>query len=257
MTEDSGMFPTLSTGDFLIARASALRDNSAMADSLKMKVEKRLAELDRNPFEAARAGELERGFINDILQGKKRSVRGENLNKLARALDWSAADLLDPSPENPSQLRLPKLKTLPIRFEVAAGSWMAADEFREEPLGYYEEAQLVEGYDQFPQWLERVVGDSYDRKIPDGALVHVVDAIALGYAPRHGDTVLVVRRRAQGAFVERSLKEVVQAPFGVELWPRSHNPKWDQPLNYADGLREGEDAEVQIVGKVLRAYLTL
>ena len=35
----------------------------------------RLQELGRNPFEAARIGGLDRGFINDLLSGAKRSVR--------------------------------------------------------------------------------------------------------------------------------------------------------------------------------------
>lgn len=245
----------MSTGDFPIAPGRVVLDYSDMAESLKERVERRLAELDRNPFEAAKSVELERGFINDILQGKKRSVRGENLHLLAKALDWTAADLIDAPAAKPAPTRLPQLRSLPIRFEVAAGSWHAADELRQEPLGNYEEAHLVEEYDQFPQWIEKVVGDSYNLKIPHGSLIHVVDAVAMGYAPRHGHTVVVQRTRAQGAFVERSLKEVVRTPFGVELWPRSYNPKWDQPLNYLDGAGNNDDVQVEIVGRVVRAYL--
>lgn len=62
--------------------------------SLKHIVENRLAQLGRNPFEAARLGGLERNFLNDILAGKKASVRGANFEKLARGLDWTPAELL-------------------------------------------------------------------------------------------------------------------------------------------------------------------
>lgn len=57
-------------------------------------VRKRLEDLGLNPFEAARSNGLERGFINDILQGKKQSVRGANLEKLAIALRVQAEDLI-------------------------------------------------------------------------------------------------------------------------------------------------------------------
>lgn len=157
-------------------------------------------------------------------------------------------------PTTGATLPIPETTPLPVRFTVAAGAWKPVEEWRDEPLGFAE-AHVLKAYEGFPQWLERVEGDSYDRKIPDGALVHVVDAIAMGYAPRHGDTVIVVRKRAQGAFLERSVKEVVLTPFGVELWPRSHNAKWDQPLHYTAGLRPGEEAEVEIAGKVVRAYV--
>ncbi|MEJ0092796.1 MAG: hypothetical protein WDN46_05045 [Methylocella sp.] len=67
-------------------------------EALRTVVAARLKELNRNPFEAARAAEpkpLERGFINDLLIQKKKSVGLDKLPQLASALDWTAADLLD------------------------------------------------------------------------------------------------------------------------------------------------------------------
>ncbi len=65
-----------------------------MNPTLRERVADRLAELGRNPFAAAKQGGLERSFINDILNGKKTSVRGANLGKLALALDWRPEDIL-------------------------------------------------------------------------------------------------------------------------------------------------------------------
>ena len=77
-------------------RAGCLKDSSRkMVHELQRAVTARLKELKRNPFEAARVGGLERSFVNDILIGRKRSVRGENLERLARALDWDSRVLLD------------------------------------------------------------------------------------------------------------------------------------------------------------------
>ena len=74
---------------------TGLLDKSNMVEQLKLKVAERLAELALNPFEDARAGGLERGFINDILNGRKRSVQGANLTKLAKALSWKVENLID------------------------------------------------------------------------------------------------------------------------------------------------------------------
>jgi hypothetical protein len=111
-------------------------------------------------------------------------------------------------------------------------------------------------YAEFPQWLERVRGESMNKVLPDGCLAHVVDAIALGYTPRHEDLVVVVRRRAQGSFEERSIKQVALTPEGPQLWPRSYDPRWTEPLSLTNGVSADQDLEVEIVGKVVRAYMT-
>lgn len=229
-----------------------------MPNALKDKVEARLKELDRNPFEAARLGELERGFVNDLLQGKKRTVKGDNLGRLAKGLDWTVADLIGEA-EGVSRRPIPVTGSeldLPIRYEVAAGAWHEVDEVADEPLGHAP-APRVPGYEQFAQWYERVVGDSFDRRIPPGALIHVVDAIALEYEPRHGDVVVVERSRAGGQMLERTVKEIAIVKGAIELWPRSHNPRWSKPLIVTEGVQVDEDVTVRIAGKVLRAYIGL
>ena len=62
--------------------------------NLKTVVTRRLKQIGKNPFEAARDGGLERNFVNDILNDKKMSVRGDNLAKLARGLDATPAEVL-------------------------------------------------------------------------------------------------------------------------------------------------------------------
>jgi phage repressor protein C with HTH and peptisase S24 domain len=61
---------------------------------LKTLVEEKLDQAKRNPFEAARSAGLERSFVNDILIGKKRSVSGGNIQKLAAAIDASANEII-------------------------------------------------------------------------------------------------------------------------------------------------------------------
>lgn len=146
----------------------------------------------------------------------------------------------------PDELRLP------IRYEVAAGGFLRRDDLPQTPYGYRTVAS-VPPYEHDPQWLERVVSDSMNRLIPEGAVIHVVDAKAIRYRPAHGDVVVVERSYAQGSLVERTVKQVELTPEGPLLWPRSHNPRWSAPIPLVEG-HEGEDVTVEIVGRVLRAY---
>jgi len=57
-----------------------------MESLLKRRVAQRLEKLKINQFEAARRAGLERNFVSDILAGRKKSIRGDNLSRLAKAL---------------------------------------------------------------------------------------------------------------------------------------------------------------------------
>lgn len=145
---------------------------------------------------------------------------------------------------------------LPVRYEVAAGAWKARDQVAQEP----EEPEMYPAvldprYVGIPQWLERVLGDSYNKRAPEGALVHVVDAIAIEYEPHHKDTVIVVRTEAEGAFSERTLKQVWITRGEIQLRPRSHNKNWSEPINFSKGMGDPDFNEVRIVGLVLKAYV--
>lgn len=141
---------------------------------------------------------------------------------------------------------------LPVRYRVQAGLWYEVD--AEEPPEQLALAVLPDPrFAAFPQWLEKVVGDSVDLRIPGGHYVHVIDAQEMGYAPRHGDWVVVERRRDQGAVRERTIKQVDAKNGHIQLVPRSRNPKWSEPVDYEAGAREGEAVEVVIVGLVVSA----
>lgn len=223
------------------------------------RVQQRLDDLDLNPFSAARRAGLESGYVRDILRGKIKEPGAEKLRELSMVLKCSPdylmgrLDVVGQAPNTAKAITM--VVDLSIRHEAAAGNWLAIDELRDEPFGSAPTA-LVPEYAQYAQWLERVRGDSMDRLLPDGALVHVVDAIEMGYTPHTGDLVIATRTRAQGAFIERSIKQVAVTGAGLQLWPRSYNARWSEPLSLTEGVRENDDVEVAIVGKVVRAYLT-
>lgn len=147
---------------------------------------------------------------------------------------------------------------LQVRYRVRAGLWQEV-EFEEPPEDIAYPVLPNPKFAEWPQWLELVEGDSANLKIPDGHYIHVVDAREMGYAPKTGDWVVVERRRDQGAIRERTVKqvEVVDGiPLSlIRLWPRSSNPKWKEPVDMANGAREGEEGvEAVIVGLVIGAY---
>lgn len=200
-----------------------------------------------------RAG-LPRDAISDILKGKSAHPRADTIAKIARAFDVDPGTLLT----GRRQAAAPRLGAeeveLPIRYDVAAGLWKEFEDFHDqlEPQTY--PVPQAAPFNAFPQWLERVVGDSMDRLVPPGSLVHVVDAIAMEYEPREDDLVVVQRTRAQGSLVERSLKQVCTTADGLQLWPRSHNARWSKPLDLSSGA-DNDDEVVQVVGLVIRAYM--
>lgn len=69
---------------------------------LREKVAKRLLELNRNPFAAATQAKLNKHFIDDLLNGRKSTVKAANLAKLAKALDWTVADLTEDKTKSPT-----------------------------------------------------------------------------------------------------------------------------------------------------------
>ena len=89
-------------------------------------------ELDLNPFEAARKGGLERSFINDLLIERRKSVRGDNIFKLANALEWEMpetmrhlgvipANVAIPEAIEPSKVNVVQLQTMMTSAFVAFG----------------------------------------------------------------------------------------------------------------------------------------
>ncbi|WP_420961111.1 hypothetical protein [Brucella sp. IR073] len=63
--------------------------------NLKEIVSERLKQLGIGPVEAATAGGIERTYIRDIIEGKKKSVRADKLAGLAKALKLDASALAE------------------------------------------------------------------------------------------------------------------------------------------------------------------
>ena len=158
------------------------------------------------------------------------------------------------SPSRNDALTRPALAFLRVRHTAQAGMWFEADvvsqveDETEYPVVSHPQLKGVE------QWLERVVGDSMNLFFPEGSIVHVASTIAMHHEPLQDQHVIVERIRAGGHLRERSIKQVNLIPGGIELWPRSTNPKWSEPLKVTEDTDTPEAVTVQIVGLVIGRY---
>ncbi len=225
-----------------------------MMTTLKERVETRLADLKRNPFEAARRGALERGFVNDILNGRKRSVRGENLLKLAIGLDCDPEYLIGRQATPKSSLNEgPGI--VKVRGEVAAGIWLDCgldgwDTYDLEPSPFPPDGRFTTD----TQFDLIVRGSSINRFARDGQRLRCILWETYPY-PLIDDDIVVVER-FRGDLRERTAKRWRKRNGIIELWPDSDDPRWQEALkvDLESGFADGD--LIKVFGVVLYVYDT-
>lgn len=240
-------------GHVLLRKILLSGDYAAMAGVDREKLRDAVADSGKSARAISLEANLGPTAIKDILSGKSRSPGAGTLAAIAERLGLALSDLMGGGDsEAPSSDPRMVATFLPTRFRVQAGYWLEEDAYAQSFNGPSQPVAPDPRFSEWPQWLEEVVGDSVDLKIPEGGFAHVVDACEMGYAPRAGDFVVVERRRDGGHIRERTIKQVVLNGRTVELWPRSSNPKWSEPISLSDG--RDSTVEVEIVGLVIGAY---
>ncbi|MFC5358162.1 LexA family protein [Azospirillum himalayense] len=140
------------------------------------------------------------------------------------------------------------VSSVPVVGAVQAGNWVEAVQWESDE--WYEIAIPPDG--RFPNQRRyglEVRGPSMNELYPDGSVVICIKLIDLGREPRHGERVVVERRRYDGC-IEATVKEFRVQDEKVWLWPRSTHPAFQQPVPLAcDG-----DEEVAITGVVVGSY---
>jgi hypothetical protein len=205
-----------------------------MYDLLRERVRLRLETLELNPFEAARKASFERSFVNDLLIGKKTTVRQSKLPALARALDCDPEYLtgLQGSPRAGGPAGALKLAGI-----AEAGAWRqpgnTASQGQSIPLGtdprypaHEQEAFIVRG--------NHAAGIG----VTDGAVVTVYTG---QMAYRDGDVVAVRRKRSEGD-VEITIR--VRAKDRLAAKPGHGSPE----------VADLDTSEGEIIGLVLSAH---
>jgi phage repressor protein C with HTH and peptisase S24 domain len=199
---------------------------------LKEFVEKRLLELGESPFSLARRYGAERGFINDILIGKKRSVRGDKMHLLAAMLQTSAEEIARAeSPKNwGRRLREMREQQSPSEASVSAESSIDDDLGRRKQKNSILEIDVRAGAGGggYPvdAWVHDGNGNTYgaDGVRDQWHLPQSIMREGLRAAPNHirifeviGDSMTPLLHEGDRAFVDTRYKEPV--PDGIfALW---------------------------------------
>lgn len=143
---------------------------------------------------------------------------------------------------------------IPVRGSTAAGRWLEFDDTEQDCLSpIYAVAGRFPMEDQF---AFKVSGPSMDKaRIFDGDYVVCVPYWIARAAPTPGDLVVVERRR--GTMFERTLKELQMTETEFELWPRSTDARFQQPIRIKRNhdLAEADGTTVEIVALVIASYV--
>ena len=154
----------------------------------------------------------------------KKSAAKEAL-QLTRNQVIGVAEILGrPNPFDVPEMNIPPGFAL-YKFygEVQAGHLQepdAANQDVPEPQAYWRHPT----YPNATPMAWNVVGDSMDIEIPDGSVAFGVDFQEAG-GIAHNDDIVVVEHILDGR-IERTIKMVRHVDDGIELYPRSHNPKY-------------------------------
>lgn len=138
--------------------------------AIVQRVERRLTDLGVGAVEAAaRVPGLERNYIRDLLQGKKRSFSESKLPMVAQALNWTVQELRGEQDDG-RPVRRERVAQVPLLSWVSAGqlvdaeSQILADDF---------ERLAFAGLGRGEFFALKVEGDSMDRLSPEGSVIVV------------------------------------------------------------------------------------
>jgi SOS-response transcriptional repressor LexA len=138
----------------------------------------------------------------------------------------------------------PVERMIPVLGEVAAGLWRETAAVEMQQVDDWAPV-TVAGYERAALYALKVVGPSMNAVYPPGRFVIVAPAHEAGV--RWGDYVIVERAKAD--MVEVTIKELVNDHGRAALWPRSHDPKYQEPI-YLRGSADDQTAP-RIIGVVV------
>lgn len=138
--------------------------------------------------------------------------------------------------------------------EVAAGVWQEEHTWDERK---FEDIPTVPGpYESLEQAAYYVRGPSMDlERIFDGDYVIAVPYFMARTAYQEGDIVVVTRR--QNGLTERTVKSIHLIEDGIELVPRSSDPRFQKPVLFKTGPvadADASDESIEITGLVIASH---
>lgn len=187
------------------------------------------------------------------LQNGDRKLTIEWMEKLSNALNCTLDDLKSSLGDNTTSLPtgaipIKGFASLPVLGSVQAGAFLVVDE-NQTPIGdlLHIDVPLMDGFDADKHYLLKVIGDSMNKRIPDGYYAICVEIN--GKSPKIGDIVVVERLKDGGQLVETTIKRLSEQNGRRALVPESYDPKFT--TIYPD--KETNGTEVRVVAVVVKA----
>lgn len=216
--------------------------------TLKEIVDRRLKVLNLGPVEAATQNQLERTYIRDIVEGKKKRVLDYTRLADALGLDAEAIARGEYREKGLEPTAAPGLRMVRVAAHVQAGYWAETWEWP-----YDEQYEVAVPADAFLAQVQlhaaETRGPSMNRRWPEKTVVVFTNVIETEESPMVGKRYVVERRRANGD-LEHTVKLLHQDNEG-RFWlvPESTDPLFQQPIPI-DMDEQGGEFEVRIVGRV-------
>lgn len=172
--------------------------------------------------------DIKPGYLSELINGKpEKRWNADLIQKACDALMIPLSHLIG------SQLTIPNIEhrhidigLINIIGEVQAGTWREARQWEQED---WQTEFFNASANEAGAFGLRVVGDSMDEFYPEGSTVVVLPINNYPVAIENGDHVVVERSRG-GDIYELTIKELVIDGDKAELWPRSRNPRFKEPI---------------------------
>lgn len=186
---------------------------------------------------------VDKNSVYNFLNGHSQSLDLRTYGKLARTAEVPVWQLSGDQPESPSPT------SIWVAGHVQAGAFREAIEW-EQSSWYPVDVPVPDRFRGKAKALE-VRGTSMNVDYPEGSIAVWVAMLDFR-VPRHGDDVLVYSYSHNG-LIEATLKEFrLDDSGGRWLWPRSHDPLHQAPVDIANP--GDEIREIEIVGLVIGSY---
>ena len=216
-----------------LAHLSSAGIEPHMENMLADRINARLRALGLSARGAAVKAGLHPDAIRSIQRGKSLNPRSSNVAALARVLEVPLEYLTNavreqPAPSTPSRRPTTPLAMVFVQGTLQGNVWR--DSLEWPGTDWY--ALTVPGDRRWPgveRFALEVHGPSMDRLYPPGSILVCVRFAEIDRLPEPGDKVICLRRASSGGY-EATVKEYQYDKGRHVLWPRSHDPEFQQPL---------------------------
>jgi len=185
------------------------------------------------------------GYLSELLANKKR-WNTDKIEDVLEALNVEMSDIL-PKKENL------EVKYIKVIAAVQAGVWKEAVQWHEDDC-YTAKIALPNDYAKKNYFGLLVEGDSMDKEFGPGSILTVCPVYEYDDEVKSGHFVIV--QRTMNGITEATAKQLEIIDGHAKLWPRSNNPKYQEPIEitwpYEDPQECGLET-VEITGIVVSA----